>query len=288
MSSPTVGRLAVEHLAYCRRLEKRGRIKARTVRELEGLYRRAILPELEGVELCRLTEARVERWHSKIGREAPVQANRAVAALRAGWRVAQRAGLVSSPAPLAGFRDWRNPEVARARVLTPQELEAVVSRLNTEIRTGGRGRRLEAVALKLLILTGARHREILGLRWSEVEPDRKSIRLTDSKTGAKTIWLSTRAGSLLRFLELDRRGDPRVFEGRTARRLWDRVRRDTGNTDITIHDLRRSFCSRLADAGVPLEDVAALVGSKSLAIQRDVYRHLSPSRKVELANIAAH
>jgi integrase len=44
-------------------------------------------------------------------------------------------------------------------------------------------------ALRLLILTGARLREILHARWTEVDFERSMIHLSDSKTGRKPIYL---------------------------------------------------------------------------------------------------
>src|SRR6185369_12283298 len=47
-----------------------------------------------------------------------------------------------------------------------------------------------AMALRLLILTGARLREILGLKWEYVDMERGLLFLPDSKTGRKTIVLN--------------------------------------------------------------------------------------------------
>jgi integrase len=53
-------------------------------------------------------------------------------------------------------------------------------------------------AIILLILTGARLREILTLRWDYADLENGELRLPDSKTGAKTIYLNTAAIKLLR------------------------------------------------------------------------------------------
>ena len=47
-----------------------------------------------------------------------------------------------------------------------------------------------AAALRLLIFTGARLREILHLRWEHVDLGRGLLLLPDSKTGRKTIVLN--------------------------------------------------------------------------------------------------
>jgi len=52
-------------------------------------------------------------------------------------------------------------------------------------------------AIKLLILTGARLREILDAKWEQVDLDRGVIFLADSKTGKKPIYLSVAALAVL-------------------------------------------------------------------------------------------
>jgi integrase len=46
-----------------------------------------------------------------------------------------------------------------------------------------------AAAIRLLILTGARLREILHAKWEQVDAERGLIFLADSKTGKKPLYL---------------------------------------------------------------------------------------------------
>ncbi|MFN9308353.1 MAG: hypothetical protein ACK5WJ_00005, partial [Gemmatimonas sp.] len=50
-------------------------------------------------------------------------------------------------------------------------------------------------AIRLLIYTGARHGEVVGLRWEWVQPPR--LMLPDSKTGAKIVYLNRQAQAVL-------------------------------------------------------------------------------------------
>jgi integrase len=52
-------------------------------------------------------------------------------------------------------------------------------------------------AVRLLLLTGARLREILHLRWEHIDFDRGLLILPDSKTGRKTIVLGGPAAAVL-------------------------------------------------------------------------------------------
>ena len=86
-------------------------------------------------------------------------------------------------------------------------------------------------AIRLLVFTGARMREVLGLRWEWIDFERGMARLPDSKTGAKTVHLPPPALALL--AELPRvEGNPHVIVGAVAgaclvdlERPWQAIRK---------------------------------------------------------------
>ena len=51
-----------------------------------------------------------------------------------------------------------------------------------------------AAAIRLLVLTGCRRNEILGLRWDDLSFDTGEMRLPDSKTGARMVPLTSAGG----------------------------------------------------------------------------------------------
>jgi hypothetical protein len=87
-------------------------------------------------------------------------------------------------------------------------------------------------AIRLLILTGARLREILHARWEHVDFERGVIFLPDSKTGKKPIYLSAAP--------------------------WAAVIKAAGLDDLRIHDLRHSFASFGAGASLGLPIIGKL------------------------------
>ena len=136
-------------------------------------------------------------------------------------------------------------------------------------RTLGYLSQAAADAFKLLALTGCRLGEILDLQWRSVDWERHRLVLPDSKTGAKSIYLSDQAFALLADLS-ERRGDsPVVCASGTGRRLgnmqrrWDGIRRRLGFPDVRIHDLRHSFASDAISAGESLPLVGKLLGHRS-------------------------
>jgi integrase len=123
-----------------------------------------------------------------------------------------------------------------------------------------------AAAIRLLILTGCRLREILDLEWSHVDMERGLLNLVDSKSGAKTIVLA--ASALEIFAGLPRiEGCRFVIAGETLnnprsdlKRPWALVTRAASLDGVRIHDLRHTYASHGAAAGMGLTIVGRLLG----------------------------
>jgi integrase len=105
-----------------------------------------------------------------------------------------------------------------------------VGRFCRPARAQRSGNPYPSAAIKQLLLTGYRRGEIVNLRWNHVDFERECLRLPDSKTGAKVVYLNTPARILLQ--ELPRMADnPRVIPGMRAdsasaaiENAWERVR----------------------------------------------------------------
>ena len=67
-----------------------------------------------------------------------------------------------------------------------------------------------AAAIRLLLFTGCRLREILHLKWEQVDLERGLLFLADTKTGRKTVILNAPALAVLAGLD---RLDPYVVPG---------------------------------------------------------------------------
>jgi integrase len=137
-------------------------------------------------------------------------------------------------------------------------------------------------ALRLLLLTGCRVGEILALRWKDVDLDRRLLLLPDSKTGAKSVFLSQPAIDLLHSLDPKHGSEEYVFPGEqpgrpvvSIRKPWIRACGMAKINGVRLHDLRHSFASIGAGSGLSLPVIGALLG------------HSQPTTTARYAHLAA-
>jgi len=148
-----------------------------------------------------------------------------------------------------------------------------------------------AKAIKLILLTGARKREILDARWEYINREARVLSLPTSKSGRpRHIALSDAALALID--ELPRaEGVPWLFFNPRLKQplnnlhpTWVNLRNAAGLRDLRIHDLRHSFASFLVNHGRSLYEVQGLLGHQNPRTTMR-YAHLSSSRMVDAANL---
>ncbi len=269
------GRYMEEHAA--------AKKKPRSVKEDRRLLDRVILPVFGSRQLADITRADIAKFHHA-QKSAPYQANRAVALLSKIFNLAEKWGLrPDGTNPTRHIEKYK--EHKKERYLSPEEL----SRLGVAL-ADAEAAKVELpqaiVALRLLILTGARLSEILTLKWDYVDLDRREMTLPDSKTGKKTVQLGEPAVELLESIPRHI-GSPYVIPGQKAGQhliglphIWMRIRDKAGVPDVRIHDLRHSFASSAAQAGMSLPFIGALLGHRELATTNRYVHLMSDPLKV--------
>lgn len=164
------------------------------------------------------------------------------------------------------------------RFLSEQELARLSAAMEIETKTTGN--LFPSAAIKLLLLTGCRKSEILTLEWRWVDFEHNCLRLPDSKTGAKVVYLNAPAKQLLQSLPQEI-GNALVIGGTRSKRgivgidkPWSRIRLNANLLGVRLHDLRHSFASVGVRGGLSLPILGALLGHKnSMTTAR--YAHLS-------------
>ena len=241
--------------------------------------RRQLLPSFGSKPLDRIAPAHVRRWFDRYSKTAPGGANRALGILDQIMNFAAAYGHVEVN-PAKGIRRNRRP--ALTRFLSRNEIARLHQVLDAQTRKGSRQ---QAEIVRLLLLTGCRKGEIVGLRWSEVRDD--MLALADSKTGPRTVPLNTQARAILD--RQPRAGSPFVFPSpRDPARprgpdlpFWYRVRREAGIEEVRLHDLRHTMASHAVMNGVPVPVVSRLLGHSNVQMTLR-YAHLA-DRDVEAA-----
>jgi integrase len=261
-----IERFLVEHVEAKR--------KPGTLRVTRGILLGTVKPALGALPAEKVTRPDVARLHSAM-HDRPVAANRMLESVSAlfGWLGKQ--GIVAE-----GFNPARGveryPERPRERFLSGEE----IGRLGAALREAeGRFDVWTVAAIKLLLLTGARLREILDAKWQSLDVARGCLFLPDSKTGARPLYLNSAALAILDTLPRVT-GNPYLIPGREGaprsdlKRPWAAVCKLAGLEGVHLHDLRHSFASIGAGVSLGLPILGKLLGhSQASTTQR--YAHLA-------------
>jgi integrase len=272
--------------------------KTRTYAEYERLLKLHLLPVLGSHRLISLRKVELARFHAGMS-STPAAANRAIALFSSIWHwAAARDEVAVAQNPAAGIE--RYPERGRERYLSHEELGRLGDALRLAETAGipwvgeckhkndRKEKRSTVVdphavaAIRLLMFTGARLREILTARWDYVDWDHGLLLLPDSKTGRKTIYLAAPALALLH--ELPRiKDNPHIIPGKKKgshradlHNPWSAVSRSAGLEGVRLHDLRHSFASVGAGASLGLQMIGKLLGHAQ-AETTARYAHLDAS-----------
>ena len=173
---PTVAELAERYLDEYVSV----RCKPRTMKTLRSVVGRHIVPALGKMPISAVERKHVVELHQRLS-ATPAAANHAVRALSAMYRLAGEWGLAPEGMnPCRAIAEY--PVGRRERFLTEAELERLGRALD-RVETEGRATASAVAAIRLLMLTGCRKSEILGLRWEEVALDEAELRLCRLQDG---------------------------------------------------------------------------------------------------------
>ncbi len=238
------------------------KIRKRSWRIDERLARRHMSATFGDRPLGSISAHEVEVWlNSLLGAGYAIgTCNRVLAVFKTICSFAQIHGyLPRDKSPCAGVSSFKNP-CSKERYLTRDEGIRLMATLE---RDGS----LSALAIQLLLLTGARKNEILKARWENVCLEQRFISVPLSKSGRQRyIVLSDAAMAIIR--KIPRRKDsPWLFEGHTPGKpmpdlynYWKKLRQGLGLEDVRIHDLRHTFASILVNSGHTLYEVQRILG----------------------------
>lgn len=262
-AEPTVSELAERYMkdhvdAHCKQSTADG-------------YRRYldkhILPALGTMRVADVTRADIAEFHQSL-QKTPYEGNRCLEIISKMFNLAE----------LWGYRpDGSNPrkhltkfeEHQRERYLTKEESKRLGGVL-TEAKNNKKENPVAAYCIETLLYTGCRLGEIQTLKWEYIDHDNTCLRLPDSKTGARVVYVGQNVLDILKEVEEhpDRPLDnPYVFWGavdgtyiKDLQKPWRRFRKAAGLNGMRIHDLRHSFASHAVSQGMSLAMIGKLLG----------------------------
>lgn len=254
---------------------------------------RALFPHFTGRLLADIGAQEVRAYiaHRQAQGRQPGGINRELSLMSGATRWAKNELEWDLPANPWGSR-FLKPAAPRTRFLSQEEAAALLHAADGLTHAPYLGD-----YLRLMLATGLRPGEARGLTWERVDLGRRLIRFEvgDQKNNkAGTIPLNEAARAALvsraRFRASHCPGSPWVFCNQQGRPFTD-IRysfatacRVAGIKDCHPHDLRRTFGSWLAQAGIPIDRVSKLLRHGDVGITARVYAHLRPG---DLADAAA-
>ena len=169
--------------------------------------------------------------------------------------------------PVRGVERAR--EEPRDRVLDAAEVAALATgldRLDERFPAS-------VAAIRVAALTGLRISEVLAIRWEDVDFASRRVTLPQTKTGRRLHHFPVAALDILRAVPrlnqghhvfaVDSRG---ALTYRTVRHHFGEAVKLAGLPDVRLHDLRRTFMTNAAAAGVGTHVLRDLLGHKSTAM----------------------
>lgn len=276
---------------------------ASTRKDVEAMLRTHLRPRVGSIKAGDFGRADAAKLHTAL-KATPRRANHVLAILSKVLSLAEVWGarpLNSNPCRSIA----RYPEVQRKRFLNADEIarlgqalvEAETLGLPWQIKADGskhlppEAERRTLLswqtvgAVRLLLLTGARLGEVLGLRWSDIDMAAGTIALPDRK-GGERVPHPAGADALAAIAALPRektaiflfpRDDDRKqhVSKEALESAWARLRWRAGIDDVRLHDLRHTVGTYASQAGV------------SSFIVRDLLRHSNITMTGRYANFDA-
>ena len=264
---------ARHHADHVKLVQAGGEVSKRGTRG-RGVTVAGPLHSLMGLTLRDLTAPAIEAWAAREAQTRPTSARLAWRCLKAflSWCAEQPeyAPVLPSvnPAKTKKAREALGKAGVKQDALLKEQLPAwfaAVQQIQNPIA---------AAYLQVLVLTGARPGEVLGLRWEDVNTKWKGLTIRDKVEGERVIPLTPYVSHLLH--SLPRRSDwvfPSTARGKDTEGQTLSIPRAphtaacavAGIEGLTLHGLRRSFKSLTEWLEIPAGVVAQIMGHKPSA-----------------------
>lgn len=280
--------------ALSARLAVRGRKKSHRLTVASDL-RNHIVPFFAGKELARITSRDIERYVAVKQRSLAIKTIRNhLGTIHSVFELGLRRGWCrSNPVKLADRPVIRRTET-RIRFLDQAQLDALIVAPYPDDAFG----RIEPPLYLTAAMTGLRQGELLGLRWRDVDFTARKLRVVSpyvrgefgdpkSEGSGRSVPMADRVAVALRALReasfypcdddlvFCHPGTGRPLDRSKLVRRFKQALKRAGVREITFHELRHTFGTRMAAAGTPLRTLQHWLGHAD-AKTTQIYAHYQP------------
>lgn len=263
--------------------------KPNTQKYYKLLLKDRILPFLGCMKISSVTSANIHALQYSM-QHIPESANHCIKILSKIFNLAHAWGLYTNTNPCRHIKKFKSKRIER--YLNQEETKRLGEVLN-EVKQYPDENLSAVYCIQLLILTGCRLGEIQTLKWQYIDYENGVLKLPDSKTGAKTVYVGSAVMSLLQEIkEHPRRPTDNTYviwgkkQGaylNNVQKPWRRFRKLAGLNDVRIHDLRHNFASFAVNRGMSLPIIGKLLGHTQTQTTAR-YAHLMAHSMKEAAN----
>ena len=235
-----------------------------------------IKPHLGRLKVAEVTFTDIDSLHRLISKRAPYRANRVIALLSRMFSMAIK-WRMRPDNPCKGIE--RNQEHKRRRYLSADELARLIKALDEH------GDQQSSDIIRLLMLTGARRGEVLQARWDDFDLASHLWNKPGATTKQKTEHQVPLSGAAMQLLQVLRQRASKnaewVFPAadgsarRDVKDAWASLCRAANIRGARAHDLRHTYASVLASAGLSLPIIGQLLG------------HTTPTTTARYAHLSA-
>jgi integrase len=290
----TMRDLSTEWFDRLDELEAADELRPRTVASYKGGITLHLLPQWGSRDVRSIDADDLVSWH-----ERQRASGAAAWSIRARWMsvrgllgYAARMGYISAnPCEILTRRERPKPGRAKARYLSETEIQNVLKHSDGDA----------TVINAMLVFSGARVSELLGLTWGDIDFKQQVIRIryqmsrkgkrssVKTESGKRDVIMMDELGRLLKGRKLAARfsrdddlvignGVGRTLGYTRLRKAFAKAAKDASIAGATPHTCRHTFASILIDQGASVEFVSDQLGHASTKTTWDIYVHLFRAR----------
>jgi integrase len=131
----------------------------------------------------------------------------------------------------------------------------------------------------LALGTGLRRGDIEALKVNDLDFVKNCITTMSKKTGkgmgSRPVSAEVTA-ELKKYLNVSNSGQAKLFNKNFSHKRWKKICKDADLSDLKFHDLRKTFCSILAQNGVSTAVTQRLLEHSSATLTNKIYTNVDP------------